>query len=68
MDVTAKLRVPDYIYKFYQNAARNIANQTTEQTMADALSAYAAMLSKDVRQGRQSDIENAFPDICSDSV
>ena len=68
MDIPANIHVPDYIYNFYQNAAKNIANQTPEQTMADALSAYAAILSKDIMKARQADIEDACSGVLFGSV
>ena len=56
MDIPATIQVPEYVYRFYQSAAKNIANQTTEQLMADALSAYASILSDSVMKYRQKSI------------
>lgn len=57
MDIPAKINVPDYVYRFYSHAADNIAGCTTEQLMADALSAYAALLNEDVMKDRNAAIE-----------
>lgn len=48
MDIHTQINIPEYIYNFYSDAARSIAGKTTEQIMSDALTAYAAMLNKDV--------------------
>ena len=56
MDIPAKIKVPEYVYRFYRNAAQNVAGLTTEQIMADALSAYAAVLSDAVKKDRQAAI------------
>lgn len=57
MDISAKIKVPDYVYRFYQQAADNIAGRSTEQIMADALTAYAALLNEDVMKDRNAAIE-----------
>ena len=48
MDVFVKLTVPNYIYRFYADAAQNIAECTPESLMADALVSYGRILSKDI--------------------
>ncbi len=48
MDVLIKLTVPNFIYRFYKDASRHIAGSTPETVMADALSAYAGLLSSDI--------------------
>lgn len=53
MDVLVKLTVPNYIYKFYDSAAEFIADTSAEDLMADTLTAYAGMISKDVAKERQ---------------
>jgi len=57
MDVMVKITVPNYIYRFYREASRHVANRSTEEIMADALSAYAGLLSKDISRERASDEE-----------
>ena len=52
MDVLVRLSVPNYIYRFYRDAAQYIAGCTPEKVMADALSNYAVMLSEDVAKER----------------
>ena len=52
MDVTVKLTLPSYIYRFYQNSARHIRESSPEALMADALSAYAGLLSPDIARQR----------------
>ncbi len=53
MDVLVKLTVPNYIYRFYADAASHVAGRGAEELMADALSAYAGLLSNDVSKERQ---------------
>ena len=48
MDVYLKITVPNYIYRFYHDAARHVAGSSAEDIMADALCAYAGLLSEDV--------------------
>ena len=48
MNILVRLTVPNHIYKFYTNAAKHIANSTTEDIMADVLSAYAGLISKEI--------------------
>ncbi len=48
MDIIARITVPDYIYHFYADASHCIRGYTPEDVMADALIAYAAMLSDDI--------------------
>lgn len=52
MDVLIKLTVPNFIYRFYKDASRHIADSTPETVMADALSAYAGLLSSDIAKER----------------
>ena len=56
MDVIVKLTVPNYIYRFYRNSAQYICGSTPEAVMADALSAYAGMLSPEVARQRALEI------------
>ena len=58
MDVLVKLTVPNYIYRFYDNAAEFIAETSAEKLMVDALTAYAGMISKDVAEVRQQSISD----------
>jgi len=53
MDILVKLSVPEFIYEFYDKAAKYVAGSAAEELMADALSAYAGIISKDVAQVRQ---------------
>lgn len=48
MDIPAKITVPDYIYRFYADASRCISGRTAEDVMADALTAYAGLLSREI--------------------
>lgn len=58
MDIPAKITVPEYIYRFYADASRCIHGSTAEDVMADALTAYAGMLSRDIaRQNKPSEPE-----------
>lgn len=59
MDILVKLTVPNYIYRFYREASQHVANCTTEDIMADALSAYAGLLSEEISKERASDEEDA---------
>nr|MBQ8244979.1 hypothetical protein [Oscillospiraceae bacterium] len=54
MDVLVKVTVPNYIYRFYRNASRHIAGCSPEKIMADALTAYAGLLSEEVAKERDS--------------
>ena len=58
MDMPITIKVPDYVYRFYRQAAENIADRNTEQIMADALSAYAALLNEDMMKARNAAITN----------
>lgn len=58
MDVIVKVSVPNYIYRFYQQASMHIAGSTTEDVMADALSAYAGLLSDEISKRRQQNLPN----------
>ena len=51
MDMLVRLTVPNDIYRFYRDASLYIADSTPEDVMADALSAYAAMLSPKLAGG-----------------
>ena len=53
MNVTVKVNLPDYIYRFYKGASQYIAESSPEKLMADALSVYAGMLSKDIAKERE---------------
>lgn len=48
MEITAKISLPDYIYQFYADASRCVHGRTPEDVMADALTAYAGMLSREI--------------------
>lgn len=48
MKVLVRLTVPNYIYRFYSDSAQCIRNASAESVMADALSAYAGMISEDI--------------------
>lgn len=52
MDVLVKITVPNYIYRFYSKASQHVANCSAEELMADALSAYAGLLSRDISKKR----------------
>lgn len=52
MDVIVKLTVPNYIYRFYRNSSLHISGSSPETVMADALSAYAGLLSEDIARQR----------------
>lgn len=58
MDVLVKLTVPNYIYQFYDQASRHIADCSPEEVMADALSAYAGLLSEDISREREQHLPN----------
>jgi len=57
MDVLVKLTVPNYIYRFYQQASAYVADCSAEDIMSDALSAYAGLLSEDVAKRREEILE-----------
>ena len=63
MDVLIKLTVPNYIYRFYRDASRHVAGQSAEQIMADALSAYAGLLSSEVAKEREHIFSDDIKDI-----
>ena len=48
MDKLVKLTVPDYVYRFYADASKHVFDCTAEDLMADALAAYAGLLSEAV--------------------
>jgi len=52
MDVIVKLTLPNYIYRFYRNSSQYISDASPETVMADALSAYAGLLSRDIAKKR----------------
>ena len=53
MDVLVKLTVPNYIYRFYDQASNHVADCSPEDIMADALSAYAGLLSDEIAKQRE---------------
>ena len=57
MDRIVRITVPDYVYRFYADASTHIFNSTVEDLMADALSAYAGLLSNVAYKER----ERLFP-------
>ena len=63
MDVIVKLTLPNYIYRFYRNSALHIRDGSAEAVMADALSAYAGLLSPEIARQR----EQALPEEPKDS-
>ncbi len=48
MEITARITLPEYIYRFYADASRCIHGRTAEEVMADALTAYAGLLSREI--------------------
>ncbi len=48
MDVIVRLTLPNDIYRFYRSVSPHISGATPESVMADALCAYAGMLSRDM--------------------
>lgn len=54
MDVLVKLSVPNYVYRFYDTASAHVAGYSAEDIMADALTAYAGLLSNDIARQVQS--------------
>lgn len=67
MDVIVKLTVPNYIYRFYRNSAQHICGSSPETVMADALSAYAGLLSEDIAKQRAQDTAAESPENSSAS-
>ena len=67
MDVIVKLTVPNYIYRFYRNSAQHISGSSPERVMADALSAYAGLLSEEVARQRALDAAMQAPENSSTS-
>ena len=55
MDILVRLTVPNYIYRFYSDSAQCIRDASPESVMADALSAYAGMISEDIALQRNQD-------------
>ena len=62
MNIMVKITVPNYVYRFYQQASQHVANCTTEEIMADALSAYAGLLSDEVSKERHENQPNSSGD------
>ena len=50
MDKLVKLTLPEYVYRFYADASGHVFDCTAEDLMADALSAYAGLLSDAVQK------------------
>ena len=48
METCTNISVPDFIYRFYAEASQCIQGSTPEDVMADALTAYAGMLSPEI--------------------
>lgn len=57
MDVYIKLTVPGYIYRFYQDASRHVAQSCPEDIMADALCAYAGLLNKEIAKQQKQNLQ-----------
>ena len=53
MDILVKLTVPNFVYRFYKKASQHVAGCTTEDIMADALTAYAGLISEEVAKERE---------------
>ena len=53
MDKLIKITVPNYVYRFYADASAHILDCTAEDLMADALAAYAGLLSDRVSRERE---------------
>lgn len=47
MDIMVKLALSQTVYNFYHRASAFVADSSPEQIMADALTAYAGMLTQD---------------------
>lgn len=50
MDIMVCITLPRSIYDFYHRASAFVADSSPEQIMADALTAYAGMLTQDLPQ------------------
>ena len=61
MKVTVTVTVPEHIYRFYADASHCIHGRTPEDVIADALTAYAGMLSGEI--ARQSQTFSEVKDI-----
>ena len=59
MDILVKLTVPNYIYRFYEQASSHIADGSQEDIMSDALCAYAGLLDKEMEKQRQAAMDAA---------
>lgn len=53
MDKLVKIAVPNYVYRFYADASAHILNSSAEELMADALTAYAGLLSDNMLKQRE---------------
>lgn len=53
MDILTKITVPNYIYRFYEQTSQHVAGYSAEDLMADALSAYAGLISEEVAKKRE---------------
>jgi len=53
MDKLVKITVPNYVYRFYADASTHVLDSSAEDLMADALSAYAGLLSERVSRQRE---------------
>jgi len=58
MDIMIKLTVPNYIYRFYEDASRHVADCSPEAIMSDALCAYAGLLNEDVAKQQKKDLQD----------
>ncbi len=59
MDILVRLTVPNVVCKFYSQASAHVAEGTPEKVMADALCAYAGLLSSQVAK----EWERIFPEL-----
>ena len=53
MDILTKITVPNYIYRFYEQTSQHVAGYSAGDLMADALSAYAGLISEEVAKKRE---------------
>ena len=53
MDKLIKLSVPNYVYRFYADASAHVQDTSAEDLMADALAAYAGLLSDSISRERE---------------
>lgn len=47
MDIMVRITLPQSVYNFYHRASAFVVDSSPEQVMADALTAYAGMLTQD---------------------